>query len=267
MNYTDPSGFIKQSEAQEAYQIVIDLLVYNVYVEVDWGGSNWYNAPFNPLVFNLGCSWLEGDWSLKELKGLRKGVVDLSRAMGGLNKFVAKLGHVVVVQEALSGTNFDKAAVGSAHSIRVNSLLNDKFTNWSAVHELGHVWDGNNNWKLSSLLEAYTGGYTISPSTSIMPPYCSLDIGHELPGCNVAGYYYGGIPPKTSGIGFNRFEDFAESVAAYVYPADARSEVLAQLAKYQKNLSRDVYQIYKAFLYYDNFRATERGLFIAGLLK
>jgi len=44
VNYTDPTGLIKQTEAAEADKIVKALTVYKVFVKVDWSEwSYWYN--------------------------------------------------------------------------------------------------------------------------------------------------------------------------------------------------------------------------------
>jgi hypothetical protein len=74
------------------------------------------------------------------------------------------------------------------------------------------------------------------------------------PGCNDAGYFYGDIPPKGSDRNFNHKEDFAESVAAFVYPDIATRKV-------QKNYSKT------SPLYYDNYRTTKRWKFIDRLMQ
>jgi hypothetical protein len=271
VNYVDPSGHITEKESQQADKYVKELKIYNLYVKVDWGLV--YNRTIAPPLHgirSINCAWEDGYWTLDELKELRKGAFDLSRAMGGLNKFNAKLGHVNVSQVKLTGSNAAAAAEGDAHSLKVNAIYQNKFRRWAAVHELSHVWDGNNNWELSRYLESYTGGYTLSPSSVDTPAYCQIDIEHEMPGCNDAGYFYGGVPPKTSGGSFDRYEDFAESVTAYVYPSEARAVVGSQLAKYEKlykSKNPDLYQIYYSLLSYDDYRATERGQFVEMLFR
>ena len=111
---------------------------------------------------------------LWELQQLRKGTVDLARAMGGLNKFIFNLGYVDVIKTKLSKER-RIAESGNPHQIQVNNTMNDKFDLWSAVHELGHVWDHNFNWLLSDGLVTFTGGAT-DPSGNLPAGYvCDID--------------------------------------------------------------------------------------------
>jgi hypothetical protein len=118
------------------------------------------------------------------------------------------------------------------------------------VHELGHAWDDHFHNRLSVGLEEQTGGHT-DPRNQLTGNCDS----HE-PGCNNAGYFYGGVPPKGADSGFNRLEDFAESVAAYVFPG------------YAQNWVRNEYYNtdYEALLYYEDFSATERYRYIDRLI-
>jgi hypothetical protein len=79
----------------------------------------------------------------------------------------------------------------------------------------------------------------------------------RLPGCNRAGYFYGGVPAKGSDINFNRVEDFAESVAAYVFPDEAQQEV----QQYREP------RLYRDLLYYEDYRDTLRWQYINGLIN
>ena len=40
VNYTDPTGLIREKEADSAAKIVRELRIYNVFVKVDWGFLN-----------------------------------------------------------------------------------------------------------------------------------------------------------------------------------------------------------------------------------
>jgi len=82
------------------------------------------------------------------------------------------------------------------------------------------------------------------------PPY------YRLPGCNDAGYFYRGTPPAGAGKGFNRLEDFAESVTAYVYPDEARQKV----ARYAGTEYEDL-------LYYEDYIQTPRWRFVHNLIN
>ena len=77
------------------------------------------------------------------MKEIRKGVVDLSRAMGGLNKFIFNLGYVNVIKAELQdkdGTTSSDIARADRHIIKVNNTRHD-INRWSTVHELGHSWE------------------------------------------------------------------------------------------------------------------------------
>ena len=140
-----------------------------------------------------------------------------------------------------------------------------KFTNssvsinsWTVVHELAHAWDGNFSWVLSKKLEKYTGGYTSINAAAGKWKAGQCDQDQRLPGCNNAGYFYGGIPPAGSDANFNRIEDFAKSVAAYVYPQEAQQRVAEII---QKNPQ------YRDVLFYSDYTKTDRFLFINLLIN
>ena len=77
-----------------------------------------------------------------------------------------------------------------------------------------------------------------------------------MPGCNRWGYFYGDIPPAGSDQNFNRKEDFAESVTAYVYPA----MVQARVDRFKDGP-------YRELLYYADYTQTRRWAFVDGLIK
>ena len=123
---------------------------------------------------------------------------------------------------------------GDAHYVQLNDTGLDE---WRVVHEFAHAWDANTGWKLSEQIEQFTGGQTIGTN-------CFLWF------CQSSEYHPGGIPPKGADKSFTRVEDFAESVAAFVYPAVAQQFVRAQYA----NVPR--YQ-------YDDYYALPRAQFVA----
>src|SRR6185436_13860041 len=89
---------------------------------------------------------------------------------------------------------------------------------WRVTHELAHAWDANHGWKLSNELKQKTGGgFSLSGIVGYWFKRCDP----TQPGCNHWGYRYGGPPPKGADGGFDQREDFAESVTAYIYPAQA----------------------------------------------
>jgi hypothetical protein len=268
VNFIDPSGHIRNDATElESVEYLLSKLgaIYDVKVHRDWGWHDLYRDVYQGREkIIVGCYWEEGYWSLDELEEVYKGVDELAKEMGGPSRFRAKIGGTVYIRQVI------QQSPGITHPPTWHVVTfwskADSFDHWTVVHELGHVWDGQNNWKYSEYLEDSTDGYTLDPKVVAAPDYCALDPYHELPGCNKAGYYYGGTPPKTSGYNFNRREDFAESVTAYVYPDEAHAEVMDQLSRYKIKLRPDLYQLYEAYLYYDNFRATPRGRFVSNLV-
>ena len=115
-------------------------------------------------------------------------------------------------------------------------------TRWTIVHELAHAWDFSTGTQLSRHLQRVTHSNGILALLKRRSP------------ANPRFWYHIGSPPPPCGTdgNFNRMEDFAESVAAFVYP---------DLAK-EKAAKRGLpYAIYG----YDNFLETTRGKFISGL--
>jgi hypothetical protein len=246
VNYVDPSGNISEQQANDANKIVKELRIYNVFVEVDWGMKIIPTQHRNMQGIMLGgCVWWSGDWDMNELITLRKGVVDLSRAMGGLNKFIHNLGYVNVYKERINSV-----AAGGKNYFKVNNV-DHSLSRWTVVHELGHSWDAYYDWKLSEGLEKFTGGHT-GPIRA--PIVCDNP---AKPGCNTSYYYYGGTPAKGSDKNFDRREDFAESVAAYVYPNIAEDWVE------QKYLGTDL----EDYLYYSDYQSTSRWIYVHAVIQ
>jgi len=251
VNFKDPSGYISEEEDPWA-SVVVDVLdhYYQVRIIKDWGLLRTFQRrPLDPP-----CGWAEGRWSAEELREVLNGVTALADAMGGVRRFHFNVGSVEMTQEEIG-------VPGQAIGQRIE-FWTRPFGHWVVVHELAHVWDSRTlapGWLLSRGLEAYTGGYT-DPDED--PPNC--DEHQILPGCNTGHYFYAGYPPKGSDNNFTRVEDFAESVAAYLYPDDARNGILDILALYQGN--PELYPVYSQMLLYASFRDTSRWEYVDGIL-
>jgi RHS repeat-associated protein len=293
INYFDPSGHILENESKEADQIVNELKKYSVNIRVDWGKDiYWYNDPIDSSKSRIRCDWISGRWSLNELKIVKGAVIHLDNAMG--NNLAGSIGAVSIAKVDMTVCGPDGRGCTSGNAIELldsgrpptqnppagnlvayyikKPMSKVNFDQWTVVHELGHAWDHKNGSSLSRGLETYTGGYTISKPYGFAE-YCAVnDPYNELPGCNKSGYFYGGIPPVTSGTGFNRYEDFAESVAAYVFPAEAHTAMEEQLTHYKDlylagDLTLTAYNNYYLHLYYGEFRSTPRGQYIANIIS
>lgn len=260
INFTDPTGLITQAESKRASEIVNELKTYRVYVEVDWGEwSYWYNDPVDSSRSGIRCGWSEGEWELNELKEIRKGVVDLSRAMGGLNKFIFNLGYVNVIKAELQdkdGTTSSDIARADRHIIKVNNTRHD-INRWSTVHELGHSWDANFGWRLSKNFFILTAQYGKVHAS------VTCDPGKKLPGCNTAGYVYVDVLAYGADENMNMREDFANSVAAYVYPEYTQERI----QKYQNPSAQYNYVDYREYLYYADYRTTLRWRIIDAFIR
>jgi hypothetical protein len=233
---------ITQADRDIAERIAQHLAeTYQVAVVKDWGKGE----PEGELA-----AWRGGEWSLDELDILQKGVADLAAAMGGPHKFFQNLGAMRILQQAMKyrGLAYRGALKFTASPISIDP--------WTVVHELSHAWDANYGWQLSRALERYTGGYTNFVAMVLKKWRGEFDAESRLPGCNRYGYFYGDKPPAGSDQNFNRKEDFAESVAAYVYP---------ELVQPRVDCFKDD-ERYRQALYYPDYRQTRRWAFVNGLI-
>jgi len=220
----------------------------------------------DPALSVTGCArWEPGRWTLQELQLVQFAVERLADAMGGPEQFHHFIGLVefrktpfacgrgctrgIVVELMDNGRPPDPNMPPSDLIIREGV----NFDAWTIVHELGHVWDAHWGWHLSWGLMRFTGGYI---AFDFMPGWCDPEF--RLPGCSRWGYFYGGIPPKGSDIYFNPQEDFAESVAAYVFPEEAQQWLIRTF--------RTAPEYYEMFVYSD-YRETLRWEYVNGLIK
>jgi len=261
---------MERSDLQQAQARLAQLKgQYQVDVLADWGdGENEWNA---------------GTWTRAELDRLHDAIDLMANIMGGSEKFIQHIGGVLV-KKADIGTHG-----GEALDHRVSFSVKGSFSAWTVAHEFAHAWDANYNWKLSRLLEKYTGGFT-SPTLAVLKRLVRLsDSGlrspekrpgryGRRPGCNRAGYFYGDRP-SGSNWSFNRVEDFAESVAMYMgweRNNDLSQHARNRIARYQlKNGEKDPFQIvdnwtdYARRFYQENgdYTRTKRWQFVDDLVN
>jgi hypothetical protein len=262
---------MEQSDSQYAQAKLAQLRgQYQVEVLADWGdGEN---------------EWKKGTWTKAELDRLHDQIALMAGLMGGNEKFIQHIGGVTVRKADIGSHG------GEALAHRVSLSTKGTFSAWTVVHEFAHAWDANYGWRLSRLLEKYTGGFT-NPALSLARRLVRLaDSGTfkpenqpgrygRWPGCNRAGYFYGD-KPSGSNWSFNRLEDFAESVAMYVgweRGNDLSEHARNRIIRYRlKNGERDPYfnvidnwADYAQRFYPDNgdYTRTKRWQFVDDLAK
>jgi RHS repeat-associated protein len=229
VKYNDPTGHITKSEEKDAEAILQELALYGVNIKADWGDRRflWNNW------------WEEGLWTLDELRTVLTGVQDLANAMGGADVFKAQLGGVTIKQKDMK-----YGGTADAHNVNLNA---GGFSTWTVVHELAHAWDGANGWKLSKDMQNDLGAGFDHPILHFFSP-------------NDPKYWYDpgqGPPPAGVDANFNRHEDFAEAVTAYVYPNEASANASARGWPYN-----DPGRGYN----YAQFQDTPRGQYIQALM-
>jgi hypothetical protein len=245
---------MEQSDSQYA-QVKLAQLRANYQVDVvsDWGEGE--------------AEWKTGTWTKDELDRLHNQIALMAGFMGGNEKFVRHLGGVDV-RKADIGTHG-----GEALAHRVSFSIKGSFSAWTVVHEFAHAWDANYKWKLSRLLEKYTGGFT-NPALSLIRRLVRLSDSGFLspekmpgrygrwPGCNRAGYFYGD-KPSGSNWSFNRLEDFAESVAMYMgweRGTDLSQHARNRVIRYQlKNGEKDPFNVIDNWMDYAKRFYPENG--------
>jgi hypothetical protein len=261
---------MERSDSQYAQEKVAQLKSeYQVEVVTDWGDGE--------------GGWMPGAWTRTELDRLHSAIDLMVEVMLGKEKFVHHLAGVTVRKSDI-GTHG-----GEALAHRVSLSVRGAFSSWTVVHEFAHAWDANYGWRLSRLLEKYTGGFT-SPFLAGILKVAGLSDTDRLragkspgrygrrPGCNRAGYFYGDRP-SGSNWSFNRIEDFAESVAMYVgwgRNNDLSQHASNRIMRYQlKNGEKDPFNIidnwmdYARRFYPDNgdYTKTKRWQFVDDLVN
>src|SRR5258706_15706590 len=96
----------------------------------------------------------EENWPLREMDRLFKSIRLFADIMGGQESFSQCLGEVTI-ERTDTGSN-----LGLAYRDRIKLSAKVSTSSWSVIHELAHVWDAKNDWKLSQALEKYTHGFT-----------------------------------------------------------------------------------------------------------
>jgi hypothetical protein len=261
---------MKLSDAQYASEkLSLMNSVFQVDIQPDWGDKD--------------GSWQDGAWLRDDLDRLHSSLMCLGECIGGVDQVGKCTGGVKVFREDLGKHG------GEANVHRVSFAIKQSFTAWTVVHEFAHAWDANHGWRLSRMLEAYTGGHTSritgiltrligTPDSGVWDSEDKPGRRGRKPGCNAAGYFYGDKPSGSNWM-FNRVEDFAESVAMYVgweRGNDLSSWAKARIDRYlladdasAPNFGADKWASYKQYFYPENgdYKSTKRWQFVDDLVK
>jgi hypothetical protein len=236
LRYTDPSGYIAENEVERALGI-IGLLQrdYRITIRVDFG---WHPVP-HPAPGEPGQVWIEGAWELSEMETVLLAVRALAGAMGGSERFRENLGGVRIARQEMQ-----HAGLARAHRVWLNAA---GFSQWTVVHELGHAWDAAQGWRLSREMQRAMGAGFAHP------------IRHFFDRDNPDYWYDPGQGPPPCGVdeNFNRKEDFAEAVTAYIYSDEAQWRASSRGWPYH-----DPQRGYD----YAHFHDTPRGQYISALM-
>jgi hypothetical protein len=155
-------------------------------------------------------------WKLNELKLVIEAIIDLRRAANwSVSDFVQAMDTDSLSPTKIwltrGGANSTYAAYTAGMSITLYDgafTAGALFTKRTVVHELGHLWDEASRLSLSSGLTAATGGHQSGCVEFDIFGGC---FGTYNPGDSSA------LPSPNSYFSQNKYEDFAESVAATVY--------------------------------------------------
>jgi hypothetical protein len=150
-----------------------------------------------------------GSWSEDDLRNLIQGVEDIARLMGGPAAFRRELRWALISRvpwrtsmAAMAVTLLDVVYFESA------SWGDPPELKWQTVHELAHVWDMRKLLRFSRGLKRATGSRYGRPMKRLPVPF---------------DYHAGGGWLEGKKHPLNALEDWADSVAAYVYHDYAES--------------------------------------------
>ena len=146
-------------------------------------------------------------WSDDELRLLIQGVADLARLMGGAAEFRRELRRVFLWRAPFRTSMAAMAApLVDVVYFKGASWGDPPEFLWQTVHELAHVWDIHSFYGLSRGLMGATGSRLGRLRWQLPIPF-EYDPGES--------WLKGRRPP------LNSLEDWADSVATYVYPEHA----------------------------------------------
>ncbi len=178
---------------------------------------------------------LQGDWKESALSTLYDACEPLFQALLPRQQNLSWLEGKPIIAEEIR-----QLGLTSAKWIKFNP---NYLTAWTVVHEFAHAWDYANHLRLSGRMRRFTHSWG------------PLPLLHQWRPADERFWYHPGSlpPPCGKDRNFNRLEDFAEALAAYVYPQEAQKKAA------ERGMGYELYG-------YESFYATPRGRFIHDLI-
>ena len=255
VNYTDPSGYIKQgSEARIADFIWAELKSKGITINRDWGNITDFDP--NIILVSTPCNWQEGRWNILELGYIEEAADKLKKAMGGWNKLHSAVGSITVnkfdlKRGAVSPPGWSSYLVGDIVFLDDGTNLNGDWYKYTFVHEFGHVWDYRTGNQLSHNMMKELGTWVCPvgedqelPNTMCWFPYLKhtnsagqiVSAEHPADNCHSPNDIRCTQPPNPypysssygNGGAFFTYpgaEDWATSLGFYVYPTYRQPDV------------------------------------------
>ncbi|MEA5077870.1 MAG: hypothetical protein VB013_04795 [Anaerolineaceae bacterium] len=186
-------------------------------------------------VFELYQVDLTGAWTNEARATLMEACEDLFGAWAVRQENIRWLRGMPIIAEPIR-----QLGLTCAQWIKFNPAVLSK---WTVVHEFGHAWDFASGLRNSSRMQHFTHSWG------------PLPLLHQWRPADERFWYHPGSlpPPCGKDRNFNRLEDFAEAVAAYVYPEEAKKRAD------ERGMGYELYG-------YESFYATPRGRFIHELI-
>jgi RHS repeat-associated protein len=180
INFTDPTGHISEKQGRRADVITANLYAkYNVLILKDWGYNKAKFMTWPDWLIHLGIlepasncqTWEEGYWrSIHEMEALEAGIKALAQGLGGEGKFRSAFKNYPILIRRYSKYTDLNGQIDAALATERNlgaypvgdviffdaTFSDDGFARAITVHELSHVWDARNDYKISWGLASLT---------------------------------------------------------------------------------------------------------------
>ncbi len=230
VRYTDPTGYIAQTEEADADSILTELKTrYAVLIAKDYGVRQVYSE------FTGFCDqWFEGAWKgLVELRWTQKAISEMATTLGGEQKFKSAMrGPVSLVRLSITKDPFPIIGVIRPFAppgkilgdvdLPDYTFVSESYATFSIVHELAHVWDRRSSLQPSIGLSQFIGTERCTTWYSeyageITSCWFDTTAGREAPTGETAVQSL--VDWRREYAATDAMEDWAETIASVVYPS------------------------------------------------